>query len=209
MSYFIPPVAPLDTQEQRPSDVGRTPPLPGPRRKTAPWKYVLIGAVVLVVLAGLGVLILFNTLRRGMGDLFAGAEKTEYVVEAFLRNMRSRDVEKAYALFSERARQQLSRAELEESLSETNYVLFDGFDQICIQNLIVSHVVLTDPRAPQGKVAQLRGSVLYKDGYTGTFDAVLEMEGERWRLYTIHVTVPPAKMEEYFRRQAGPTPGSP
>jgi hypothetical protein len=35
--------------------------------------------------------------------------------------------------------------------------------------------------------------------YTGNFQAVLENENGQWKIYSLEITVPPAKVEDYLK----------
>jgi hypothetical protein len=79
-------------------------------------------------------------------------------------------------------------------LEGNNYVLFDGYRSVTVENINISAAFNTNPDLPQGTVAKVNGTIAYKGGFTGRFEAVLEQEGNKWRLFNINVTVPPDKL---------------
>ena len=83
---------------------------------------------------------------------------------------------------------------LNNILYRNNYVLFEGYRSVSIANLNVSAAFNTSPDLPQGTVAMATGTASYAGGFNGTFNAVLEQEGDAWRLFSINVVVPPDKV---------------
>lgn len=116
------------------------------------------------------------------------------VVDQFMRVMEAEDAAAAYALFSARAQRQVPLSTLERDLAGSNHVLFEGYQSISLSQLSINAALTTDPDQPQGTVAKALGTVAYEGGFEGTFTAVLEEEDGQWRLHTINVTVPPAKV---------------
>jgi hypothetical protein len=117
------------------------------------------------------------------------------VIDSFMRAMVERDTEKAFDLFSARARRQIKMASLEEMLAGNNYALFDGYQSTNIQNINITTAVNTNPDAPQGLVAKVNGIITYSGGITGSFNATLEKEGDQWALDAIYINVPPSKIQ--------------
>ncbi len=74
-----------------------------------------------------------------------------------------------------------------------NFVLFEGYQSVEVLNLNVSQAFNTNQNLPQGTVAKVDGTISYDGGFIGQFNAVLEKEGDVWRLHNINITVPPNK----------------
>lgn len=153
--------------------------------------FILLGALVVVLCLCATVCVVLT----GTGILKALTERgaVEKVVDEFMRAMADRDAEKAYTFFSPRAQRRIRVADLEKQLQGNNYVLFDGYQKSTVQNINLSANLNTNPDLPQGMVAKVNGTLTYRNGFTGRFDAILEQEGDTWRLFNINVVVPPDK----------------
>lgn len=126
--------------------------------------------------------------------VFQERRPVEEVIDTFMQTMVARNTEKAFTLFSTRAQRQMEMSDLEDMSQGNNYVLFDGYESIEIGNFNISKAFNTDQNLPQGTVAKVDGTIYYDGGYTGSFQAVLEKENGVWRIYNIHITVPPNKL---------------
>lgn len=80
-------------------------------------------------------------------------------------------------------------------LAGNNYALFEGYQSVTIQNINITTGVNTNPDVPQGLVAKVDGIVTYSGGFTGSFNAVLEREGDHWALDAININIPPNKIQ--------------
>ena len=116
------------------------------------------------------------------------------VIDEFMREMEKENAVAAYALFSTRAQRQVPLSGIEELLEGSNYALFEGYDSVMVTDVTINAEFNTDLDLPQGAVAEVSGPVTYQGGITGSFTAVLEKEGDEWRLHFINVTVPPDKI---------------
>ncbi len=114
-------------------------------------------------------------------------------MDEFMSAMADKDAAKAYALFSIRSQRNTTLADVEKLLDGNNYILFEGYRSVTLRNLNLSAAFNSNPDLPQGTVAKVEGTVSYEGGFTGAFNAVLEQEGDKWRLFGINVTVPPDK----------------
>jgi hypothetical protein len=156
------------------------------------WVIAIVAAIFVCCLCtGLCGLIfgrgIFTTVRE-TGDV-------SLVIDSFMRYMENKDIESAYNLFSVRSRSQTPVSDLEDLISGNNYVLFDSYQSLSITNVNISAAFNTNPDLPQGTVAKVEGIVYYSNGFQGSFNAVLEQEGDQWRLFGIQVNVPPNKFE--------------
>ncbi len=147
----------------------------------------------------LGLLCLCLTLcavTLGLGSAQATRERAsvERVIDAFMRAMADKDVEKAYGLCSTRFRNEKTLADLEAVLQGNNFVVFSGYQGLRIDSTsaMASVNVLTGGGF-QSTVMSVRGTVTYDDGYTGTFEALVDREADAWRVSRINVVVPPDK----------------
>ena len=155
--------------------------------------WIIVGIVVAVIcICSIICLALFGT---SFVKVMVERAPVEAVLDTFMKNMEAKDVESAYALFSSRVQRQISQADLKEMIEGNNYVLFEGYQSLSVQNLNLSAAVNTNPDQPQGTVANVNGEISYSGGFTGSFDAVLEKVDGNWMLYFINVTVPPNKIQ--------------
>jgi len=133
----------------------------------------------------------------GVSGFKVGAEKApvESVLGTFMKDMEAKDFKSAYALFSPRSQRQVPMSDLEKMGQGNNYVLFEGYESITIQNLNLTAAANTNPDMPQGTVASVTATISYKGGFTGKLTAVLEKVDNEWKLFNINVTVPPDKIK--------------
>ncbi len=119
----------------------------------------------------------------------------EAVIDTFMKRMVAKDTDNAYALFSPRMKGQFPESKLVELIQGNNYVLFEGYQNLSIENLKISAVVNANPDLPQGTVATVSGTIGYEGGFTGTFTGTFEKVEGHWLIYGINITVPPDKFK--------------
>jgi hypothetical protein len=119
----------------------------------------------------------------------------EAVLDSFMKYMEANDVESAYALFSPRVQRQIPIDDVQEMIKGNNYVLFEGYQSISVQNIKLTAAVNTNPDLPQGTVANVKGFIEYSDGFTGNFTATLEKVDGLWMIHRIDINVPPNKFQ--------------
>ncbi len=119
--------------------------------------------------------------------------KVAAVVDEFMRHMDNGNTDQAYTLFSERSKRQTPQSALDAMLEGNTALLFEGYQSSEVTNLNISANFNTDDDLPQGQVATVNGIVKYADGIDGTFDAVLEKDGEQWYLHRIDINAPAEK----------------
>lgn len=186
-----------DFQQQTPapeSSVTQSPEAPATPliKKSNRNRFLIIGGMLLVIC----VCAVICIAAGGVGLFQINKEKAplESVLDSFMLAMVARDTDKAFDLFSIRAQRQLSIDDMNEMLEGNNSVLFEGYQSLELQNIKISKAVNTNQNLPQGTVANVNGIIYYDSDFTGTFTAVLEKEGDNWRLHNINVTVPPNKI---------------
>jgi hypothetical protein len=154
--------------------------------------FIILGVLAgFVVLCGLGLVLVF-------GGVFLTVKNTSSdvkpVLEQFMQAMERKDANAAYALFSQRAQQQIGVANVEALLSDTNYPLFEGYQSLTITGVNVSTRATSNQNEAQGVVATVSGKVGYQGGIEGSFEATLEQNDGEWGIHLIDVTVPPEKL---------------
>lgn len=132
----------------------------------------------------------------GFAKVFQEREPVQAVISEFMQAMEEKNTDNAYALFSSRAQRQLDISEIEKMIEGNNFVLFEGYQSVEVLNINLTQAFNTDQDLPQGTVAKVDGTISYNDGFIGQFNAVLEKEGDVWRLHTINITVPPDKFSQ-------------
>jgi hypothetical protein len=121
-------------------------------------------------------------------------------IDRFMQAASRGDVESAYDQFSERGKHNTPLERLQEFFSHpVNNALFAGYQRSQVENVNVTQKANSDPNAAQGTVAEINGTLTYEGGYTGNFEAMLEREGNGWKLYGINVTVQPQKIEDFLK----------
>jgi hypothetical protein len=131
------------------------------------------------------------------GALKVNAEKAPIgvILDTFMKDMVANDAESAYALFSPRMKRQIPISKIQEMLEGNNYVLFEGYQSLSVQNLNINAVANTNPDVPQGTVAKVTGLIEYEGGMQGTFNATLEKVDGKWQVDGMYITVPPSKFK--------------
>jgi hypothetical protein len=154
----------------------------------------------IIVIASVGVICIGSIICASiiiLGATKINAEKApvESVLNSFMTYMVVEDVDSAYELFSPRAQRQIPISEIEEMLEGNNYILYEGYESLTVQNLNVSVVSNTNENLPQGTVAKVTGTINYEDDIQGTFTGVLEKVNGNWEIDGFHITVPPDKFQ--------------
>jgi hypothetical protein len=166
-----------------------------PSKWSGKWPLFVGGAAVLGLMLCVGLCI--ATLGSNFLTVVTQKGNVAAVLDEFMKAMANKNAEHAYSLFSSRAKQQVPSSEIESWLEGANFVLFDGYDTLQVRTLNINLVHNTDPSKPQGTVAQVSGSINYAGGYEGSFQAILEKEGDGWMLDHIQVNAPAEKFDNY------------
>lgn len=162
---------------------------PKPERKPARTLLIIAGVLVL------GIIVCIGTILLGARKIAVEKGPIEEVLNSFMTAMVARDTTGAYALFSTRAQRQLPISNLEDLLQGNNYILFEGYQSLSVQNINLQNSINTNPDLPQGTLAKVSGVISYRDDFQGGFTGQLEKENEKWRLTGINITVPPDKIQ--------------
>lgn len=163
---------------------------PGPKKsKRILW--VVFGiSFVFICLCSISCLILIIS---SVGKVMVEKAPIMAVLDSFMKDMVDKNVESAYELFSPRSKAKLSKSDLGKMLIGNNYVLFDGYERVTVENMNISANVSTNPNAPQGIVANITGTIFYTGEFTGQLQAVMEKVEGSWKIYGINIIVPPDK----------------
>ena len=175
-----------------PSPTGYEIPKPSAFSRNPNRNLLIVGGLVLFICIGICMCLALG--GNFINNFTNEQESIGTVIDDFMKLMVERDTETAYSLFSRRVQKQIEISELEKMIQGKNYVLFEGYQSVEITNINLSTAVNTDQNLPQGRVATVTGIVHYSGNISGKFDAVLEKEGETWRLHNIYITVPPDKI---------------
>lgn len=155
--------------------------------------WVILGIVLITACICLILCIVLVVI--GVGSAFTERAPVESVLDTFMTHMAKKDAESAYALLSPRVQRKASPDDLEKQLVGNNYILFDGYKNLSVQNINLTATVNANPDLPQGTVAKVAGVVSYDGGFKGQINAVLEKVEDVWKIYSVNVTVPPDKFQ--------------
>ncbi len=170
------------------ADIPTAVPIRPARRKLVITLGILLGLLCLCLTLCAGTLGL-----RGVQAMREQAQ-VERVIDAFMRAMADKDVEKAYGLCSTRFKSEKTMADLELALQGNNFVVFAGYQSLRVDSTdVLASINMFRAGGSPSTVMSVRGTVTYDDGYTGTFEAVMDREAEAWRVSRINVVVPPDK----------------
>jgi len=155
--------------------------------------WVIVGITIGVLL--IGAIICLVTGSLGVGNVNAEKASVESVLDSYMKSMVSKEIESAYALFSPRSQRQIPISEIQELVDGNYYILFDGYQNLSVQNINLTVSANTNPDLPQGSVATVNGIINFEGGFQGTFRATLEKVDGKWLLAGINITVPPDKFQ--------------
>lgn len=173
-------------------------PIPAPPQKSR--RPLVIGGCIL--LAGLCLcvsVICISVFGFTIYQAIVEKDNIGVVIDKFMTAMVNKNPDQAYALFSARVQKQIPVSRLEDMIDGSNYSLFDGYTKVEVANVNITRGFNTNPDAPQGLVARVNGVITYDGGYRGSFQAVLEQENNEWKLFSINVTVPPDKVDDFIK----------
>src|SRR5688572_11710701 len=125
---------------QHPSSQQETPPtpqvsasLPAQPPKSNKNIWIIVGIVVVILcLCSIACFALFGT---SMYKVYTEKAPVELVLDNYMRYMANKDAEGAYALLSPRAQRQIPISEVENLLEGNNYILFEGYQSLSVNNL--------------------------------------------------------------------------
>ena len=177
----------------QPEPYGFPPLPPAPPQKSRKKLWITLG-IVAGVLALCGFLCV-GLVGTSMIKVWKERGPVTNVLDGFMKQMVSRNVDEAYALFSPRSQRRTPKAGLEDMLRGNNWALFEGYQKVTVQNLNVSATANTNQDFPQGMVANVTGVINYEGDFTEEIQAVLEKVDGQWRIHSVHVTVPPNKVK--------------
>lgn len=112
------------------------------------------------------------------------------VAEQYMRRMAERDPAGAYALFSTRAKGNLTLTDLERRLEGDGFANYAGFTLLQVDDANIEQITSADPSLAQGRIATITATISYQDGHSAQLRATLEQEGAIWRIHTIDVIAP-------------------
>jgi hypothetical protein len=154
-------------------------------------RWIAIGCV-LIVLACSSLICVIGALNSGLRGLGDGQREVEAVIDQYMTDMANRESDNIAFMFVER----LDRAELQTQLESMDHAYFEGYRSIEVNSFRVAQQFNTDPMTPQGTVATINGTVQYRGGFTGTFDAILENHNGEWLFFFMNVNVSADKIRD-------------
>jgi hypothetical protein len=164
-----------------------------PPKKSRKNLWIILG--IAVSLLCFGSIICVSVIAFGAGKVAAEKAPVEAILDSYMNYMAAKDPERAYALFSPRAQRQIPISEIQEWIEGNNYILFEGYQSLSVQNLNINFAINTNPDVPQGTVAEVTGIISYEHGIQGTFNGILEKVEGNWQIDGIFVNIPPDKFQ--------------
>jgi hypothetical protein len=183
----------VSSPQEIPSEpkISTSPPLQPQKSKKNIW--IILGiALGVLCLCSIACIAVFGT---SMYKVSIEKPPVEALLNTFMQDMVAKDVEGAYALFAPRVQRQISIDDVQEMIEGNNYILFDGYQSLTVQNLNLGGSVNTNPDVPQGTIARVNGFIEYSGSFTGSFSAMLEKVDDTWMIDRIDITVPPEKFQ--------------
>lgn len=155
-------------------------------------RWGLIGCGI-ILLTCVSIICGFNVLS----SIGRGQAEVEQAIDAYMKDMANRKTDS----ITERFVTRLDPIVLREQFETVSYVYFEGYRSLQVNEFRVGPRVTTNPMEPQGTVANVNGTLRYTGNYTGTFEAVLEKDGDNWLIFAINVNVSPEKIENYEEQE--------
>ena len=103
-------------------------------------KNLWIIAGITIALICICSIICLALIGTGVGKVMVERAPVEAVLDSFMNYMEAKDVESAYALFSPRVQRQIPIDDVQEMIEGNNYVLFDGYQSLSVQNINLTAV---------------------------------------------------------------------
>jgi hypothetical protein len=166
-----------------------------PRSNRRTWWIIGIAAAVFLTL---GTTVCCIAVLVPSFSAFADMDEVVAALDTFMSRMVAKDVDSAYDMVSSGGRSSITRADLEELIDGGNYALFDGYQSLEVSGFNVRSGANANPAAPQGSWVEVNGTVHYVNGYTGSFNAIVQQENGEWLIHSFFVNIPPDKMEDYL-----------
>jgi hypothetical protein len=154
------------------------------------WGVIGCGIVLIMCVCAFVGFNLLSSIGRGQAEV-------EEVIDGYMEDMSDRRTDLAIERFVSR----LDRNEIREQFETINYAYFDGYRSLQVNAFRVGPRITTNPLEAQGTVATVNGTMRYTENYTGTFEAILEQDGDRWLIFFINVNVPDEKLENYESKE--------
>lgn len=172
-----------------------------PERRVARWRGHLVNAKAAGVALGLmgvalAILMLLGSLRlihygiMRTREMAGPPPEARTVVKQFLHTVDIGDADRAYELMSTRAKMDVSRSQLKESMEESGDLgRFERYKRLYVERSWILTRIDVNPDFRRHR-ATLMESVMYDNAADATFRAVVEKEGEEWRILKIEVSAP-------------------
>ena len=180
-------------------------PLPPPRRSSRNCILLIIAGGVLSFL-GCGVLMaisfanIFDDVAE-IGNVFSEAVEDRNqqagVLNSFMEAMAARDTIKARTYIAAQSNLRLSNM-LDQMTTGADYAMFNHYQNLVLETSPFDSSLGSDDELA---VIPVSGSVLYSDGYKGTFEAQMVKQGAEWVIISIEISVPPRKVEQELMPQ--------
>jgi hypothetical protein len=140
--------------------------------------------------------LLFNASMMGVDkastEMAIEKAPIESIIDSYMEYMAAKDAERAYALISPRAQQEIKISKIQELL-KNNYVLFEGYQSLSIYSVNVGAFVNINPNARQGIITSVSGIITYENDIQRTFSGTVEKVNGEWQIADVYITLPPIK----------------
>lgn len=163
-------------------------PAPPPRRSRR-------GCIMLVIFAVLGACVIGSVAGYSLiKGLLEAKDDLDQTLNAFMQAMATRDPARAEGYLAPSSDLRLYNT-LERTLETADFAMFDHFQNVESKSW---NVQVRNGRTS----ADVSGEVVYSNSYRGTFRATLIKSDGEWKIDTLVVNVPPAKVEDYVMPDA-------
>jgi hypothetical protein len=114
------------------------------------------------------------------------------VLNDFMLEMKDKNAEAAFALWSTCDRGQIRLADLEQFLDGSSYSTFEYYKNLYFIDIVSLGRLNPSPDDPQTPIIEAAGHLIYEDDISGTFIAAfVEDDNGEWKLCSFHANLPP------------------
>lgn len=160
---------------------------------------IIFGSAALLCIAITGAVFL---LARREADLETQDTQCATTLSQFMTLMAQNHLEQAQLLWASGSIQRFDVWELRRMVDGGDRCRFSEFESLVVLQESPASSSSVDSYAPHGKYVDLTCRVRYKSGLSTRMQARLHKDDNGWRLWSIHIDITRAMLEQYVRNVA-------
>jgi hypothetical protein len=160
--------------------------LPVKKTRKKPTTTVIVIAIFVAIMV-FGTLLIVGAGIYGVKKIVSAREDTKTTLDAFMKEMDSKNPEKAFWLLSPGGRKYLNSLDLRYYVEHEYYVLYQGYKGIQYTGFRFDAMPNSDNNYPHGIYVIANGIFSYKDGSSRDFTVVFEKVDGKWMIYYLDI----------------------